>query len=488
MPSLTAVSGSQKLERTRSMCRLRCRDNCVGVNTLMFVALALLIGRSERSFAQSDPPAEAGVVEAADWEVREFVPFASHFDSADGESLWYRYIADWYCIRPGWIVGVIHEGPAQGSVVVPELLAESRHYAAVAISTTDGRAKQVTCDGLIVAIDSLVPLGVDRVGIVTYGGDGWTVRRRCKIREWNLQTDVVGSPRDWHTLTNPVARAVDLESAALDLTVKSDSALPSLLLRKRDAPANRGVEIPLPFKSYETPTRMSSLWEEGRETRWYAAGDDNASVVGFRGVRPSGVWDIDEPLLGESTLTLFDPAEPDGIRWRRTLDEIAGPDADRVVLVAPIRMPWGRHSSLVIDWIDRTGDEILIETVHFAEIRLRDGVVLREAGFLSQPAYPRYFQVSRWPATSADRNRIVFLDESDVISPNHIRVFDLTDQRSLEAIPNSTQDHWEGLVTVLPADEAVIQGATRLWAVGIGEKNYGEIRMLCQLIADEVDP
>lgn len=420
-------------------------------------------------------------------EIVNFSALPASFTPAGSDEPWVRFAEGWCVVRPHWIVGILKEGPAAKSLPGDWNPENNRVVGVIAVNLDNGQVKQLKAPGVMIA--SLVPLGDHRCG--------FTLKRKrsgaeqgemeCQIREWNLHTDQIGDARDWHPLMGPVARIVD--SSRVRLLWQSGSA---------DDPGSARVELrlgdgsstsfPAPLKDYSLPVEMSTLWEEGQETRWYAPTDDGIGVVSFIG-RRSREQEWREPYSESSTVTCYDPRANDGMRWRLALADLVGSDNREVHSVVPIYSPWMYQPTLLIECVSKGRDDDghkKGDSVRIVQVNLRDGSIQQSADFEASERF-RFLVRSWWPRCSTDQARVIYMVQDDRSHPCRLAVYSVSEQKFLDDVtcPLPFADH---LLPVSQANEAIVLDQWQMSAVGIGEANYGQVREVHRLFATDSEP
>ncbi|MFV0444410.1 MAG: hypothetical protein ACK5Q5_12645 [Planctomycetaceae bacterium] len=443
-------------------------------------------------FASSQCQIAGRLVLAADRpEIAELPMQPRTFSQApDPDELWVRSIEDWHAVRPHWLVGILHEGPAAtGTPLAPDEMDESRHVGVVAVNVNDGKAKWLRPNYRGQFLDSVVPLGDHRCGFTLKRQRKGTERQQqqYQLREWNLLTDEVGDARDWHPLMGPVARVVD--TSRLTLEWQSGSAVEpgSAKVELQLADGSR-VAVPAPLKDYSLPLEMSTLWEEGQETRWYAPTEDGIGVISFVGQRSrEEKWR--EPYSASSTVTCYDPRVDGGVRWTLSLKDLIGQDNREVHSVIPVFSPWTYQRNLLIECIGKGSDDTgpkKANPVRIVQVNLRDGSIQQSVGFDASERF-RFLVRSWWPRCSTDQTRVIYMVQDGRSRPCRLAAYSVSEQRFLDDVtcPLPFAEH---LLPVSPAEEAIVLDQWQMSAVGIGEANYGQVRKVHRLFATDIEP
>jgi len=385
----------------------------------------------------------------------------------------------WSFVRPCWMVTTINTGPYYGALHDPPDWPMATATSAVAIDVKTGGPKRLRLTTPDFLIHSLLPMGEDLCGIVVRKKDS-QAGSDLQIFSWCLKTGHIGKLRPWADI-NLIARHLNLAKCEVHWPATRKLDPDSSLITIGGNPFPSTSSVPLPFHDYATPLEMTSLWEEEKETRWYAPTDDGTGIILFRGVR-EGKWDIGVPYSQKSSLTLYSPKARGGIRWQRTLSGICN---DRWMQgLLPIYSHWQGSDDLLLQCA-YTGIRSEPTTVCLTKLRLQDGTVRGTATLTTDAGFDFCL---KWPNCTADQKRIAYMVEHPKYTPK-IAVYDFENARFLDEIscPSKMADNlFTELTTVLTTNEAVIDDGLQLWAIGIGPKNYGKSRVIARLFI-EVD-
>jgi len=441
-------------------------------NLLLFIStivlvVGLLLLNPQRAFCGDHP-------EFVDFPVG---PRAYEEDGQKGRQV--RSISQWCCVRPYWRVGVFSEAPALSGLPAPrEKIDHESIRGIIAVNTESGRTVWLRVGIDFSLVQSVFPLGEHCFGVVKKS-KGKTAL--LKLQEVNILQKTVGEEREWGPI-NSIARAVDMSRVNLEWDPNSKWGLASSKVTLRYGQTKSKVTVPAPFQDYSLPNQMSALWEEGRETRWYAPAGDGIGVVYFQGRRPTE-YESDSPYTHSSSLTCFAPRHPRGFRFQMTLPDIVGRKNVDCDSLLPLYSPWKNQPTLLVEYNTTRRMGIHGRSVLLARIDLRDGSVHRILEFEELEKF-RFLVRLWWPQCSPDQSRIVYLVQSDRRAIGSLAVFSVAERRFLKELP------WpcpfaRQLLTVLPTEEAVVSDPCRIWAVGVGKDNYGKVRQICELFFEE---
>lgn len=420
-------------------------------------------------------------------EIATFSALPSGFIPAGLDEPWVRFTESWCAVRPHWIVGILKEGPAAKSLPGDWNPENNRVVGVVAVNLDNGQTKQLKSAGIM--IESIVPLGDHRCGFTLKRQQKGTERQQqeYQLREWNLLTDEVGDARNWHPLMGPAARVVD--TSRLTLEWQSGSAVePGSAKVELQLVDGSRVAVPAPLKDYSLPIEMSTLWEEGQETRWYAPTEDGIGLISFVGQRSRDEkWR--EPYSANSTVTCYDPRVDGGVRWTLSLKDLIGQDNREVHSVIPIFSLWTYQRTLLIECIAKGSDDAgrkKANPVRIIQVNVRDGSILRSVGFDASERF-RLLVRSWWPRCSTDQTRVIYMVQDDRSRPCRLAVYSVSEQKFLDDVtcPLPFAEH---LLPVSPADDAITLDQWQMSAVGIGEANYGQVRQIHHLFTMDNEP
>lgn len=375
----------------------------------------------------------------------------------------------WCFVRPFWMVATIETGPVWPGLPIPDDWPKPESTSAVAVDAKTGLAKRLRLTTPDQIIKSLLPLNEDVCAIVVQKRNSKS-NSDLQLFSWHLKTDQIGTLQPWADI-DPIARHLDLDKVTVQWPQNQDLNPVSSQITIGGNAFQSLSSVPLPFKDYSTPLEMTAIWEEGKETRWYAPAD-GVGVVLFRGVR-KGKWDVRTPYSPQSSLTLFDPRAKEGVRWQYTLPDVCINASMQGLL--PIYSHWQWSDSLLLQ-CGYTGHRTEPLTVTLAKMRLQDGVIRNTAKFDADVGVPLDLN---WPHCTVDQKRIAYLVEHPKYSPK-IAVLDFDNARFLDEL-SCPSKLVRRLVTVLQTNEAVVTDGQRLWAVGIGPVNYGTSREIIRI-------
>jgi hypothetical protein len=378
----------------------------------------------------------------------------------------------WRFVRPFWMVATIETGPVWPGLPIPDDWPQPESTSVVAVDAKTGLAKRLRLTTPDQIIKSLLPLNEDVCAIVVQKRNSKS-HSGLQLFSWHMKTDQISTLRPWADI-DPIARHLDLDKVTVQWPQNQDLNPVSSQITIGGNAFKSLSSVPLPFNDYSLPLEMTAIWEEGKETRWYAPAD-GVGVVFFRGVR-EGKSDVRTRYSPQSSLTLFDPSTTEGVRWQYTLPDVCTNASMHGLL--PIYSHWQWSDSLLLQCA-YTGHRTEPLTVTLAKMRLQDGVIRNTVNFDADVGVPLDLQ---WPHCTVDQKRISYLVEHPKYSPK-IAVFDFINSRFLDELP-CPSNLVRRLVTVLKTDEAVVTDGQRLWAIGIGAENYGASREILRLFLE----
>ena len=405
--------------------------------------------------------------------VDAFCPLKSIEPSAKHKDGIRTYLGEWRFVPPFWIVATIETEPAWTGLPVPADWPEPESTAVIVVDARTGRARRLQLTDANLMIRSVLPMDDNICGFVVQKRDTKGAHN-LQLYSWNLATDTIGELRPWANV-DPIARHLALDKVTVEWPRNEELTPDSTQITIGGDRFPSSSSIPLPFHHYATPLEMTALWEEGKETRWFAPVEDGVGIVLFRGIRKGGN-EAGTQYLPQSTLTLFDPRSKNGVRFQRDLSSI-GNDSWKDGLL-PIYSHWQRNNTLLLQCAN-TGHHSTPLAVSLVKLQLQDGSVLNTSTFEADTGF---LLDLNWPHCTVDQQRIAYLVEHPKYSPK-LAVFDFENARFLDELSLPSR-LIRRLVTILRSNDAVVTDDLQLWAVGIGRENYGESRLIVRLFVE----
>jgi hypothetical protein len=291
-----------------------------------------------------------------------------------------------------------------------------------------------------------------------------------------LQTGQLGATREWRPM-GAIAAVVDWARVSLDWSPKTNwepNTSQIILMVTAD---RASAAIPAPFRGIVDGLETSSDWARGQSlSRWYAPTDDGIGVVVFQD-HHTLEYNGGASYAPGGKLTCFDPRVRGKVRWERSLAAVYGANDGEIFSFLPLFSPWGSGPTLLVEYVYGTKGTTKYDGVkiRLGRIDLRDGHsqtvgTIPDDGRLGLVAARRW-----WPRTSTDGDRVVYMTQPK--RGRHSLVeYSVTQGRLLGDLPcPSSADR---LLTVTPAEEAIVLDDDHLWAIGCGQKNRGRVRQV----------